>query len=337
LSYNDTRYAYAVARIRALENRLLDRSRIDMMLEAKTAQDVLKILSETDYGAALSDIQDEYDYEKILTTERDNVIALLKKIAPNPELISLLIMKYDFHNMKVLLKAKYLGEEADHLLVNAGSIDSGALKKMVEEDIYRDLPPLMRKAVEETVAEFQKEEDPQVISFALDKYLYETLTALAVEQKSEFLIRYFQMQADLVNISAFLRVKNLNKSRDFLEGVLLDNGLIEKRVFLQLFMEPEPADALIARLANTDYSHLVEEGARIWLKNHSTTHFEKLADNFLMKFIQSAKMVVFGAEPLLAYLLAKEIEIKIIRMIMVSKLNGIPVEEIKERLRDIYA
>jgi V/A-type H+/Na+-transporting ATPase subunit C len=337
LSKSDTRYAYSVARIRALENRLLDRSRIEMMLEAKTAQDVLKILSETDYGAVLADLQDEYDYERILVAERDNVISLLKKIAPNPKLISLLIMKYDFHNMKVLLKAKYLGEESDHLLVNAGSIDSGVLKGMIEEENFRDLPPLLRSAVENTVAEFQKEEDPQVISFALDKYLYETLTALAVEQKSRFLIRYFQMQADLVNVSAYLRVKNLNKSRDFLEGVLLDNGLIEKRVFLQLFMEPEPADALIARLANTDYSQIVEEGANVWLKTRSTTHFEKLADNFLMKFIQSAKMVVFGAEPLLAYLLAKEIEIKIIRMIMVSKLNGIPVEEIKERLRDVYA
>ena len=337
MSGNDTRYAYAVARIRALENRLLDRSRIDIMLEAKTSQDVLKILGETDYSAALGDIQDEYDFEKLLVAERNKVIELLKKIAPNPEVISILIMRYDFHNMKVLLKAKYLGESSDHLLVDAGSVNPALLKKMVEEDTYRDLPPLMRKAMEETVSEFQKNEDPQMISFALDKYLYETLTALALEQKSEFLIRYFKMQADLINVSAFLRVKNLNKSREFLENVLLDNGIIEKRVFLQLFMEPEPADALIARMTNSDYSLIIEEGARMWLKNRSTTDFEKLADNYLLRYLQSAKMVVFGAEPLIAYLLAKEIEIKIIRMIMISKLNGIPVEDIKERLRDVYA
>jgi V/A-type H+/Na+-transporting ATPase subunit C len=337
MSNNDTKYAYAVARIRALENRLLDRSRIEMMLEAKSAQDVLKILSETDYGPAIGEIQDEYEYEEALTTERKNVIDLLKKIAPNPEVIGLLIMKYDFHNMKVLLKAKYLDESADHLLVDAGSVDPEKLKKMVDEGNFRYLPPLMRRAVEKTVEEFQKDEDPQIISFALDKYLYENLSTLATELKADFLVRYFQIQADLINLSAFLRVKSLNKSREFLDSVLLENGKIEKRVFLQLFMEPEPADALIVRLYNTEYAQIVEEGARLWAKNHSTTDFEKLADNYLLRYLKSAKMVVFGAEPLIAYLLAKEIEIKIIRMIMVSKLNGIPVEEIRERLRDVYA
>ncbi len=337
MSSSDTRYAYSVARIRALENRLLDRSRIDMMLEARTAQDVIKILGETDYGPLLSEIEDEHDYEKVLVTERNQVVELLKKIAPKPEIVSVLIMKYDFHNIKVLLKAKYIDENADHLLVEAGTIDTESLKKMVEEENYRDLPAHIRAAVETTVAEFKQSEDPQVISFVLDKYLYKILIEVAKEQKSDFLVRYFRTQADLINISAFLRVKNLNKTREFLENVLLDSGMIEKQVFLQLFMEPEPADALIVRLQNTDYASIVEEGVREWVKNRSTTYFEKLADNYLLRYLQSAKLVVFGAEPLIAYLLAKEIEIKIIRMIMVSKLNGIPVEEIRERLRDVYA
>jgi V/A-type H+-transporting ATPase subunit C len=309
-----------------------------MMLEAKTAADVLKILAETDYGSFLGDTrEDAYEFERALTAERSNVIELLKKIAPQPELINLLVLKYDFHNLKVLLKAKYLGEPADHLLVPAGSVSTDSLKRMVEEEQFRDLPPLMRQSVEATVQLFQQTNDPQIISFALDKFLYSTLMDLAAKQKSDFLADYFKVQIDLVNMGAFLRVKNLNKSRDFLENVLLDKGTIDKRLFLQLFLEPEPADSLIARLANSNYAAIIEEGTKTWVRTRSTTHFEKLADNYLLNYIKKAKLVMFGPEPLLAYLLAKEIEIKIIRMIMISKLNDIPVEEIRERLRDIYA
>ena len=46
--------------------------------------------------------------------------------------------------------------------------------------------------------------------------------------------------------------------------------------------------------------------------------------------------VVTTGEPLLAYIYAKETEIKVIRIIMVGKLNNIAEEVIRERLRDIY-
>ena len=55
-----------------------------------------------------------------------------------------------------------------------------------------------------------------------------------------------------------------------------------------------------------------------------------------MEKMKSAKMISFGGEPLLAYIYAKETEIKVIRIIMVGKLNNINGEVIRERLRDIY-
>jgi len=334
---SDTRYAYSVARIRALERRLLDRARIEMMLEAKTAQDVLKILAETDYGPLLAEIKDVHQYENVLGLERKKVFELLQKIAPQQEIVDIFAVRYDFHNLKVLLKAKYLGEQATELTVDAGTIDPAKLVKMVAEEDWRDLPANYRKAVDTALAGFNQSGDPQTFSFLLDGAMFDILIDLAKRSGSDFLLNYYRIQIDLLNIGAFLRVKNLKKSREFLENVLLAHGTIEKRVFLLLYNEPEPADALISRLNLTDYAPIVEEGARFWAKHRTTTHFEKLADNFLLEYVKNAKRVVFGVEPLLAYLIAKEIEIRVIRMIMVGKLNGIPAEEIRERLRDVYA
>lgn len=334
---SDTRYAYSVARIRALERRLLDRAKIETMLEAKSAQDVLKVLAETDYGPLIGEIKDVHQYEQILTGERKRIYDLLLKMAPQKEIIHLFAIKYDYHNLKVLLKAKYLDEDASDLLVDTGTIAPEELGRMVVEEDYRSLPADYRKAVEAVKSAYSQTGDPQEISFILDRALYANLMRLANEYKSSFLQEYFRVQIDLLNIGTFLRVKNLNKSREFMENILLDDGTLAKGVFLKLYHEPETVDALVSRLNMTVYAPIVEEGARDWAKTHTTTHFEKLADNFLLEHAKVAKRINFGAEPLLAYLIAKEIEIRLIRMIMVGKLNGIPIEEIRERLRDVYA
>ena len=55
-----------------------------------------------------------------------------------------------------------------------------------------------------------------------------------------------------------------------------------------------------------------------------------------MDLMKSGKLVTFGPERILSYIYAKETEIKIIRIIMVGKLNNIAEEVIRERLRYIY-
>ena len=56
-----------------------------------------------------------------------------------------------------------------------------------------------------------------------------------------------------------------------------------------------------------------------------------------MELNKESKYIVFGPEPLFTYLVAKECEINAIRLIMVSKINNISSEKIRERLRDTYA
>ncbi len=55
-----------------------------------------------------------------------------------------------------------------------------------------------------------------------------------------------------------------------------------------------------------------------------------------MEYVRGAKFKPLTLEPLIAYLYAKESEIKTIRIILTSKLNNIDADTIKERLRDAY-
>ena len=79
-----------------------------------------------------------------------------------------------------------------------------------------------------------------------------------------------------------------------------------------------------------------KNGVEDYTKSGSAGVLEKLVDNYIMNMMKEAKMIPFGGEPLLAYIYAKETEIKVVRIIMVGKLNNIAEEVIRERLRDIY-
>ena len=82
-----------------------------------------------------------------------------------------------------------------------------------------------------------------------------------------------------------------------------------------------------------------------WLNSYSLypvsyTHLDvykrQHMDNYLMGLNRPSKYIVFGPEPIFSYIVAKEAEIKTLRIIMVSKLNKISPDATRERVRELY-
>lgn len=331
---DNERYAYAVGRVRAMEAKLLDRGKIDRMVEAKSAEEALKVLGETEYAGYLTELGSVHDYERLLDSELSRVYLELRKISPAPELIAFFARKFDYHNLKVLFKAARLAEKREELLVReVGNIPLAELVRAVSEDNYAGLPPKMRQAAEALSEAFRLEADPQLVDLLLDRAMYEESAPAAESLESPLLKDYFACLADLLNIKTYLRVKRAGRGRELLEQALLPGGRLEVFKLVQL---AEPLEVLVDRLMYSRYAAVVEEGVQAYQKTDSLTRFEKLADDFLLNNIKQAKYLTFGPEPLAGYLLAKENELKLIRIIMVGKINRLPTEEIKERLRDVY-
>ena len=331
---SENKYLYSVTRVRALETKLLDKAKIERMIEAKNADEIIKILNETEYGSSISEMKDIEDYESVLSKELSKTYELLREISPVPELTNLFTLRYDIQNLKTLLKSSYLDEENDGLLSDIGTISSQHLKKMVKEKDFSDLDPIIRECVEQVIGEFTVNPDPQLIDVTLDKCLYNLMYKIAKDNKSSFLMDYISTQIDLINIKSLIRVKAMGYGRDFLKKVILLNGKLDYAFFNDIF--DESMETLSDRLAFKDYGKVVGEGISNYIKTKSLTKFEKLSDDFIFELAKKGKYVAFGIEPLIGYLMAKENEVKIIRMIMVGKINEIPNELIRERLRDVY-
>ncbi len=330
---DDTIYAYAVGRTRALETRLLDRARFERMIDASSADDALKVLGESAYANAVAEMSEVHDFESILAAELRETFDLILKISPKPELIAMMTLRYDVHNLKVLFKSKYLGIKSD-LLIPIGSLDLDKLEVAVNEDDYRDLPEKLRLTAEKISEDFLVNRDPQVIDLLLDQVLYDQLISLARENGIQFLEGMFVRQVDLINLKSLIRVKRMGLNRELLKNILLPHGSIPSDRFTAML--DEPLESLITMLSMSGYADLVSEGVRDWLDKGTASRLEKLSDDFITAYLKAGKWSPFGLEPLVGYLWAKEIEIKNIRLVLVGKINKLPAEAIRERIRDVY-
>ncbi len=322
-------FAKVIPRLRVFETRLLDKAKLDRMIDSSSAEDVIKILKETEYSNIMTNVKKAEDYENMLSLELERVYKELYDMCANKKIVDIMSIKYEYHNIKVLLKGKFLNKDFSDILIPIGRMDIVKFKNIIIENDYSDLTKIMRLGIEETITRFNLTKDSQLIDMILDMYMFEELREIAQELNDKFITKYIKAQIDLTNIRTLLRVKNQNKERDFLQRALIKGGIIDIDTLISLFNDA--ASNIPVKLSHTDYYEI--------LKNNTTYEggvLEKSMDNYIMKLMKDAKMIPFGMEPIIAYIYAKETEIKVIRIIMVGKLNNINAEIIRGRLRDVY-
>ena len=330
----DTQFAYAVGKIRALEKRLLDRSRMERMIDARSPEEALKVLLEAGYESGSDDYLDIHEYEVLLKNEQLKLYKLLKSIAPESEAFDIFQFQNDYHNIKVLLKAEFLEENNDYLLVDTGTIPAAELKDMIGERDLAGMPDIMRTAVEECIDVFNRTKDPQAIDIILDRASFKQMQEYAANSGYKFVSGLVQLITDLTNIKIFLRARSTGIRQDTLQKILLPGGSIDSRVFIENLNDT--LEAFIKFLKSKPYRSICEEGIENFNNTGSLSKMERLVDDYIMSYIRKAKYVALGIEPLIAYLWAKENEIKNARIIMVGKINNISGEVIRERLRETY-
>ena len=327
-------FTQALSRIWVLETRLLDKAKVERMLEANSADEVLKILGETEYANIMGNVKRAADYEVILSTELKRVYKLVYELCPVKEIVDLMSIKYKYHNIKVLLKGKFLNKDFSNMLIDLGKEDLSDLKRKIDTDNFRDLKGNVEKAVLEVIADFEVNKDPQKIDIIVDRYMFKELVEIKKSLNYKFTDKLVNAIIDATNIRTLLRIKKQGKGREFASEVLVSGGSISKDTLVSILNETP--ENIISKLSTSVYSDLIKEGVEGYIATNSANLLEKLSDNYIMDLMKSGKLVTFGPERILSYIYAKETEIKIIRIIMVGKLNNIAEEVIRERLRDIY-
>lgn len=320
----ETRYAYAVARVRVAELNMLNRARIERMLDSGTVSGALRVLHEAGYS-------ESGDYEDVLAKETASIYSYLREISPEPELFDMFSYRYDSHNIKVLLKAEMSGSEDTALLVDNGVFEKNLLGVMIRERDLKKLPKEFSDAVLQAVDTFSRTRDPQIIDIFIDRAYYMLFKRLADLSKSDFLSDLAQTTIDISNLNSFIRIKGRMEDLDLLSRILITGGKIPVKRFLDAF--GTELEAFLNEVKGFGYNHLVETATE---NPESITEFEKACDDFIMEKVRRFRYRSFGIGPLVGYMLGRETDIKNARIILVGKTNRISSDIIRERLRQSY-
>lgn len=328
-------YTQAVATMRVYEKRLLDPIKVERMVDAESADEVLKILQETEYSRSMGNVKRPEDFETVLSSEMDHVYDDINRKVKDPKIIALLSLRYDYQNLKMLLKAEALGQDQTPVLSELGTVPSQAFKSNFESNNLKDAGQQFAEAAALARDEFSKNRDPQQLDFIVDKAYFSHMNDILKTLRDVDMIKdYIRYQIDSFNLLALMRTKKQEKDPRFIKEVVVPGGEIPVRDVLE--SATDSPEQVANRFRGKKIGRALTKGIEAYQATGRLGEMERQLENGLIHTIRPAKQVVFGPEPLFGYIAAKERENKNLRMIMVSKLNNISPDKLRERLRDMY-
>lgn len=325
----DTDYLTISARIRSMERGLLDRPRMERMLDAPTDTDAVRILTEVGYEAF--DPASERALNAALLHRREELFGELYRYAPEPEIVDVFRLKYDYHNLKAVLKAG--SGDVSHLLVDAGRVKAAELLQRSRESGNWDfLPPAMAAAAREGRRVLAETGDPQRSDAVVDRAWLAEMLQMAEETKCSYLVDYVRATIDAANLRSVVRTLRMGRTAAFLKEFLFPGGAVSVDNCLKAAVNGEVEQAYrttVLREAARAGKEAVEAGG-------SLTAFEKLCDDAVMAQAGKARRIPFGVEVVIGFVAAREAEVGNVRIIMAGRMAGIPADTIRERLRESY-
>jgi V/A-type H+/Na+-transporting ATPase subunit C len=327
-------YGYACGRIRELEKSLLDLELLHKMLDSSNLENALKVLAESDLREYTFDNSDSFTIDKSLVNVLKKTINMINEISPYPYLFQLFNWKYDFHNLKVLLKAKFLTKKEPYPIYDIGNIHQDTLRAAVFEGKYQLVPIKIERFIKQSENEYMKSEDLQLMDILLDQGYYEILFDQLENINQPFLFYYYKTEIDLLNIVIACRCKIRHIRKSKLSDILIKQGNLPPQKMTDIY--ENSVSSWPNHFQKTEYASLVENGIKYWQEEKSLLEFERLSDNFLLNLLKIGKYNAFGLESVIAYYYAKENDIKNIRNILNGKRFLLPKDMIRKKIRDTY-
>lgn len=157
---------------------------------------------------------------------------------------------------------------------------------------------------------------------------------MSQDMKLPFITSYLRHKIDLGNLKIFCRAKYLELSLERLKGSLSRGGFLDGNVFLENF--DLSYGEIGEKLRTSPYHAAWIQATDELIEKETFIVLEREFENFLVTYLKKAKYIVFGPEPVFAYLLAKKRELQLLRLLGVGKLNEIPSEMLKQRMGETY-
>jgi V/A-type H+-transporting ATPase subunit C len=305
------------------------------MMEADGLDGALKILSETNYARGMNEGDGRYD--SALEAELGSTFDEFATFVPNRALIDIFRAPYDFHNVKVLMKSGFKahsgGKKRYDLLTRLGSLPVDDLASKMESEEYGLLPYGLSRTIPACASVWEQSRDVVEIERVLDRCLFAAILSLAESANEPGVLKWARARLDSENLRNLLRVKRFGFDASSAVAFLHEGGSIAPSVLVPLMSEQfdgwgrvigySDVGLAISAVPDDDFDKLI-------------VALEKTLDDYCSSLLANARFSSDAPENVIAYLWGKEMEVKNIRTILVSKGTNSDRDEVRGMMRRAY-
>jgi len=322
----DWQYGYATARARVLESMMINRGILVDMANADTFDSAIDMLGGSEYSIS-SGAKSFAEIGEMLLAIRTDARELFAELIVNEDLVGLLAAREDFANMRLAVRRIVTERPIGVDYSNQGSVPAEEFEEIFEQENYSRFPYYLQEAVEAAVLGYYQNKDICQIDYEIDRIQAQYKLKRAEQLDSVFLRSLFRVQIDLTNIRTMLRLKlGERDERDlFLPGGFVAIDRLNHALDVGY-------EAITPLFYATPYHGVLEAGVGYLTSEQSFLRLEKECEDYLMGFLKTTGTITAGPQPVIAYLLMKENEIRTVRMILTGKKNDLEARLILDRL-----
>jgi V/A-type H+-transporting ATPase subunit C len=316
---------------------MLTRATLLDMANAESFEAAAGFLTATEYTLPQAG-RDFAELKDVLRTRRRAIRQLFADLMLDKAIVELFRTRDDFANIRLALRRTLTEKPLGVDYSNDGNFPPERFEQVFEQENYSaasGLPDYLQQAIEQAVLAYYQNKDIRQIDYAVDKVQAEYNLKRARQLRSIFLLGFLRIQIDLTNIRTMLRLKFTESEQGprfagternvFLKGGYIDLERLQRGLELGY-------ESLGPLFLVTPYYEVVESGANYLASNKSFLRLEQRCDEHLLGFLKTTIQIVTGPQPIIAYFLMKEHEIRTVRLILTAKKNFLDTKLILDRL-----
>jgi len=318
----DPKYGFAVGRVRALEPSLMDRPRYERLVRTRSGDEFVEALAETVYARFLEG--DTVGVAQAFDRAAEESAAFLSAYALDDWLMPMFLTPVTFRRLKTTLKNAFSEGKTDVCVPN--EFEATGWSSRVGE------------VIAETTKAFARNRNPAAVDMALDQLMQEV--ELQIAGSSEFMTGYFGLHADTENLRTLVRLKaKAGGDKDQvgeMEAAFLQGGTLTLAGLLTALPQPWPAVVeLLAKappygVGSESFHAFLEQGRTEVAERRSFIRTERLGREAKLRYLRQTRYATFGHEPLVAFYLLRENELRNLRQLYAAKLAGRADEETQD-------
>ena len=341
------RYPYINTRVRTMKAGLIPKSDY-MKLSKMSLPNMARYLQEGCYKKEINEFAQKYDgldlIENAIEANLAATFSKLIRISSNEVsmLIEVYLGRWDLRNIKALMRAKHSKiplEDTKRALIPCGNISGSLVEELFKTNTVEDLLELAKKknyiiGADEAIKAYNAKGLCNAEN-VLDKAYYSDLLSHAenMPKQGKIIRAFIETEIDIRNLKLIFRLKREGfKKEDILKHILYPGAHLGKTELSMLAATPS-VDELCIAIKKTHYGRILEESIKKYKDAGSMSPIQTALDKcWLAKADRMLHQHPLSINPILGFMLSKEIEYKNIRLIAHVHAFNLPEDVITENL-----